>query len=136
MPNAGYKGISFPFRISSQGGVVTTTTSRDNPAHINESIQQILGTNFLERVMESEVYSSVQSSLFEPNDISLQQVVKTQIVDSLTRLEDRINVSVSDVELEAVTEAGGEFLYATITYKIIKYQVYYTTTVKVGEINE
>lgn len=136
MPNSGYTGISFPFRITKQGGVATSTTSRNDPSHIEESIQQILGTNFLERVMESEIYSSVQSSLFEPNDESLQQVIKTQIANSLERLEDRIELSSSDIELKVVTEELGEFLYAIVTYKIIKYQTYYSTTVKVGEINE
>ena len=136
MPNSGYKGISFPFRITQQGGVATSTTSRNDPSHIEESIRQILGTNFLERVMESEIYSSVQSSLFEPNDESLQQVIKAQIIDSLERLEERIEVDDSDIELEVVTEDSGEYLYATITYLIVKYQTYYSTTVKVGEINE
>lgn len=136
MPNSGYKGISFPFRITKQGGVATSTTSRNDQSHIEESIIQILGTNFLERVMESEIYSSVQSSLFEPNDESLQQVIKTQIIDSLERLEERIEVDDSGIELEVVTEDSGEYLYATITYLIVKYQTYYSTTVKVGEINE
>ena len=136
MPNSGYTGISFPFRISNQGGVVLSTTDVNDVPHIEESIHQILGTNFLERVMESEIYSSVQASIFEPNDVSLQQVIKTQILESLERLEERIELTDSDIELEVKTDGDVEFLYAIITYKVIKYQTYYSTTVKVGEINE
>ena len=134
MPISGFRGISYPFRISSQGGVVMSTTDKNNATHINESIQQILGTNFLERVMESDVYSSVQTSLFEPNDDSLQYVIKTQIVNDLRRLEERIQLDEDGIDLEVKTLDEGEFLYATITYKVIKYQTYYTTTVKVGEL--
>ena len=135
MPQSGFTGISYPFRVSSQGGVVTSTTSETDPSHIEESIRQILGTNFLERPMESEIYSTVDSMLFEPNDISLQQVLKARIVSDLERLEERIECEEDDIEFYVESDSDGEFLYATITYKIIKYNTYYTTTVKVGEVN-
>ena len=134
MPNSGFTGISYPFRISSQGGVSISTTSLNDVSHINESIQQILGTNYLERVMEAEIYSNVQTSLFEPNDVSLQQVIKSQIVDAIRRLEERVELEENDIELTVETTQEGEFLFAEITYKVIKYQTYYTTKVKVGEI--
>ena len=135
MPSSGFKGISFPFRVSSQGGIVTSTTSNTDPTHIAESIQQIFGTNFLERPMESEIYSTVDTLLFEPNDESLQQVLKARMVADLERLEERIEVGEDDIEFFVDSESNGEFLYATITYKIIRYQTYYSTTVKVGEIS-
>ena len=135
MPSSGFKGISFPFRVSSQGGIVTSTTSSTDPTHIAESIRQIFGTRFLERPMESEIYSTVDTILFEPNDESLQQVLKSRMVADLERLEERIEVGEDDIEFFVQSEAKGEFLYATITYKIIKYQTYYTTTVKVGEVS-
>ena len=47
MPQSGFTGISYPFRISNRGGVVMSTTSRHDPSHISESIQQIFNTNFL-----------------------------------------------------------------------------------------
>lgn len=136
MPTSGYKGISFPFRISSQGGVVTSTTDVNDPTHIAESIKQIFGTSFLERVMESDIYSTVDTVLFEPNDESLQRVLKARMVADLERLEKRIELGEDDIEFTVDTESDIEYLYATITYKVIRYQTYYTTTVKVGEINE
>ena len=41
MPQSGYTGISYPFRINNRGGCVMSTTSRNDPTHIAESIQQI-----------------------------------------------------------------------------------------------
>ena len=136
MHKVGYKGISFPFRISNQGGVIMSTTSENDVAHIEESIKQILGTNYLERVMEPEIYSSVSTSLFEPNDATLQQIIKNDIVEALSALDDRIEVEESGITFEIVSEDYTEVLYATITYKVIKYQTYFSTTVKVGELDE
>lgn len=136
MPQSGYTGISYPFRISNRGGVVMSTTSRTDPSHIAESIQQIFNTNFLERPMESEIYTTITSLLFEPNDVALQSVLKSRIVDDLERLEERIECDEDGVEFEVEIEDDVEFLYAIISYKIIKYNTYYTSKIKVGEINE
>ena len=135
MPQSGFTGISYPFRISNGGGCVMSTTSRTDPTHIAESIQQIFNTNFLERPMESEIYTSVTALLYEPNDIALQQVLKTRIVDDLERLEERIECDEEGIEFEVEVEDDVEYLYAYITYNIIKYNTYYTSKVKVGEVS-
>ena len=134
MPQSGFKGISYPFRISNRGGVVMSTTSKTDPTHIAESIQQIFNTNFLERPMEAEVYTTVTSLLYEPNDITLQQILKSRIVSDLERLEKRIECNEDGVEFEVEIEEDVEYLYASITYKIIKFNTYYTSRVKVGEV--
>lgn len=136
MPQSGFTGISYPFRISNRGGVVTSTTSSTDPTHISESIQQILNTNYLERPMEADIFTTVTSLLFEPNDISLQQVLKSRIVDDLERLEERIECDEDGIEFVVeVDENGVEYLYANISYKIIKYNTYYTSKIKVGEVS-
>lgn len=135
MPQSGFTGISYPFRISNRGGCVMSTTSRTDSTHIAESIQQIFNTNFLERPMESEIYTSVTALLYEPNDIALQQVLKTRIVDDLERLEERIECNEEGIEFEVEVEDDVEYLYAYITYNIIKYNTYYTSKVKVGEVS-
>ena len=134
MLQSGFTGISYPFRISNRGGVVMSTTSRTDSSHIAESIQQILCTGFLERPMESEVYTTVSSLLFEPNDIALQQVLKSRIVSDLERLEERIECDEDGIEFKVEIEEDVEYLYAIITYKIIKYNSYYTSKIKVGEV--
>ena len=135
MPQSGYTGISYPFRVSNRGGCVMSTTSRNDPTHIAESIQQIFNTNYLERPMESEIYTTVTSLLFEPNDITLQQVLKSRIVDDLDRLEQRIECDEEGIEFEVEVEDDVEYLYANITYKIIRYNTFYTSKIKVGEVS-
>ena len=135
MPQSGYKGISYPFRISNRGGVVMSTTSQHDPTHIAESIQQIFNTGYLERPMEAEVYTTVKSLLFEPNDIALQQVLKNRIVNDLSRLEDRVECTEDDITFKVELEGDVEYLYAIVSYKIIKYNTYYTRKVRVGEVS-
>lgn len=94
---SGFTGISYPFRINERGGVAMSTTSATDPSHIVEGIEQILRTNFLERPMEADQYSNVSTSLFEQDDKSLQQVLKTRIADDIERLEDRVECSADNI---------------------------------------
>lgn len=135
MAQSGFTGISFPFRINSRGGVSMSTTSATDSTHIKESIQQIFLTNYLERPMEGgDVYTTISNLLFEPNNIALQQVLKTRMVDDLIRLEPRIRCAENDIDFEAETTNGVEILYATLTYTVIKYNTTYTSKIEVGEI--
>ena len=112
-----------------------STTSRNDPTHIAESIQQIFNTNFLERPMEADIYTSVTSLLFEPDDISLQQVLKSRIINDISRLESRVKCTEDDVSFEVIKEDDNNILYVNLTYRIIKYNTYYTSKLKVGEVN-
>ena len=135
MPQSGFTGISYPFRVNNRGGVSMSTTSATDPTHIAESIRQIFNTSFLERPMESDIYTTVTSLLFEPNDEALQAVLKSRMVDDRERLEERVTCSEDDSEFTIEVEDDVEFLYAYLTYTIIKYNTSYTSKVKVGEIN-
>lgn len=137
MAKSGYTGISFPFRISSKGGVVMSTTSSTDPQHIVESVIQIYSTNFLERPMEPSFFSRVSNFLFEPNDISLQQMLKVQMVEDLNRLDPRVETSEDDIKFEVVVDGDGiSYLYATVTFKIVKYSTTYTAKIKVGAVKK
>lgn len=135
MPQSGFTGISYPFRVNNRGGVTMSTTSRTDPTHIAESIQQIFLTNFLERPMEADVYTNVSMLLFEPNDVSLQQVLKSRMVSDLERLEERITCDEDGIEFVVEVIEDVEYLFAYITYKVIKYNTTYTSKIKVGEVN-
>lgn len=136
MKQSGYTGISYPFRINNRGGCAMSTTDTSTPTHIAESIQQILNTDFLERPMEgADIYTSVSSLLFEPNDEALQSVIRSRIISDLERLEDRIECDEGDISFATETEEGVDYLYVNITYKIIKYDTYYTSKIKVGEVD-
>ena len=124
-----YTGISFPFRVNKQGRVVMSSVDTVSAEHLNESIEQILHTSFGERVMESEIYSDIESSLFHPNDISLQSYLASKVVEAL-QLDERIRVAESDVSFK--DEDG--FLYATIKYRTNYNNQDYQVTVNLGEI--
>lgn len=136
MATSGFTGLSYPFRVSSQGGAVLTTTDSDDSSHIDESIRQILGTSELERPMELDIYSNLDSTLFEPNDEALHAIIKSIIVEDLTDLEDRISVEEDNIEITTdLDENGVECLFATITYTILKWNTETTTTFNLGEVN-
>ena len=138
MPQSGFTGISYPFRITSRGGVAMSTTSATDPTHIKESIEQIFKTGPLERPMEGDdIYSSIYPLLFEPNDTVLQNVLRAQMVEDLQRLEPRIEVSGNNIEFVVETEDNGvEVLYANITYKVTKYQTSYVSKIDLGEVKQ
>jgi phage baseplate assembly protein W len=130
MPMMGYRGISFPFRIGVKGGVVMSSTSQRDPTHIIEGMKQLLLTRHLERVMESHVYSNIDATIFEPNDISLRTLLAHEVVEAL-KLDKRIEVTEGDV---VVTSADNR-VYAEIKFKVRSYNTYYSTSIEVGEIN-
>ena len=134
MSSSGFTGIGYPFRLNSQGGVVTTTTSKNDSSHIDDSIRQILGTNELERPMETEIYSNIDQVLFEPNDDGVQAILRSIIVEDLERLEDRISVSEENIDFIVEEENGIEYLYVIITYTILKYNADFTSQFKLGEV--
>lgn len=127
---SGYTGISFPFRIGVKGGVVLSSTNIGEVPHIIESIIQILRTSKYERVMESNIYSEIDTDIFEPNDVSTYTLLEYQINDALTKLEPRIEVK--QVQIEEVEDK----IYADITFKAISYDLTQTIKVKVGELND
>lgn len=135
MPQSGFTGISFPFRISNRGGVVMSTTSNTDPTHITESVQQILSTNFLERPMESDIHSTIYSLLFEPNNETLKRVFRHRIASDLERLEKRIECDEGKIQFEIETEDDVEYLYVFVTYNIIKYNTSFTSKIRIGEAN-
>lgn len=127
MPQAGFKGISFPFRISGTGGIEMSSTDISEVPHIEEAIKQILLTRPRERCMEYHFKSDLDLDIFEPNDVSAQKLVEYQIRKALSSLEDRIEVT--SVE---VTSQGNEII-ASINFKVLKYNTTYSKMIKVGE---
>lgn len=137
MSVSGFTGLSYPFRITNQGGSAMSTTSKSDSSHINDSIAQILGTYESERPMEMDIFSNLDISLFEPNDDGLKEILKSIIVEDLERLEDRISVSEDDIDFSVKTDSDGvNYLYVTITYLVLKYNTYTTSQFKLGEVQE
>ena len=127
---SGFKGISFPFRVGSTGGIETSTTNIGDISHITESIKQILLTHPGERKMEYHFSSGLESLVFEPNDVSLKNILAFQIDKALQDLEDRIEVHHIDIQSE------GNAVYVILTFKVLIYDTVYTEKIKVVDNNE
>ena len=122
-----YTGISFPFRIGVKGGVVMSSTSSQEVPHIVESMQQILMTRPMERVMEYEIKSEISTFIFDPNDASTKALIANEVERALAELEPRIEVlSVNPYVME-------NCIYATIAFKVKKYSETYSVDIKVGD---
>lgn len=129
MTHQSFTGISFPFRIGTKGGVVMSTTSVSDVQHIIEAMEQILLTRPMERGMEFQFKSDIDSNIFEPDSESTKTLIAYQVEEALRELEDRVSVrSVSIVAKDST-------LYANITFTVPVYNTLYTTTLKVGEFN-
>lgn len=119
----GYYGVSYPFRIGTKGGIMMSGTSEYSCPHIEESIEQILLTQVKERIMNRSFGSNLSTSIFEPNDLSLQSLIKYEIVQALKEYEPRIEVTEEDISIEEIiSEITKERnIVATINYKVIDY---------------
>lgn len=130
MPQAGFTGISFPFRISGTGGIEMSSTDMSEVPHIIEAMEQILLTRPRERCMEYHFKSDLDLDIFEPNDVSAQKLIEHQIRNALNSLEDRIEL------VSVKTTSKDTAIYAIITFRVLKYNTTYTKTIKVGDENE
>lgn len=129
MLKSGFKGLSFPFRVSGTGGVEMSTTSVSDISHITEAIEQILLTRPRERKMEYHFKSDLDTLIFEPNDESLKSLMVYHVEEALKELEDRIDVLDVDIISEDNT------IYVIITFRVLVYDTVYTKKIKVGDVN-
>lgn len=121
-----YKGISFPFRLNSKGGIATSVANVQDTTHIVESMRQILSTSRMERCMEYHIYSDLDTHLFSNIDRSSQTLLKYQIEQAL-RLETRIEVQDISIYSE------GSKLMAKIHFTVPEFDNDYYTDLEVGE---
>ena len=109
------RGISFPFRLGNKGGIVMSGVDNISAPHLEESIEQILGTYKGERVMEYHFGSELDTDIFEPNESTTHNLIIYQIKEALTKYEPRITV-------ESVTLTGeNNTVYAEIVYTVNEY---------------
>lgn len=120
------RGLSFPLRVGNKGGFVMS----NHIDHIEESIVQILSTQFYERVMLPEFGSDIDAYIFDPNEVETHALVQYEIVEALTKWEPRIVIDTDGVKVEA----EGSYMYVTITYAIANYTNLglVSTKVKIG----
>lgn len=119
------KGISYPFRFNSKGGVATSVASVFDTTRFNESIEQIIRTGVKERVMEldfgSELYKYVHTSSFDETDITLIKYLVKEAIERHNELITVIDVQVEELN-ESDTERYVQGLQITVLYSIEKFQ--------------
>lgn len=128
MSQYGWKGASFPFRLSNKGGLALSVADYQTSQHIEESIEQILNTRKGERPMKPDFGCNIDYSLFSPNDIAIQNLLRYEICKALTEQEPRITVNEKDITFKS--DSSGSILSVYLTYTVNDYNKNYEVDVK------
>ena len=100
------KGLTFPIRVNSSGGV-DLDTGFDL---VNSSIKMILSWSST-KIFLSEFQSLIEDLLEEPNDELLKGLVKFIIFDNLTKWETRIVVLETSIDITESDKADISIRY-------------------------
>ena len=106
MADIGYKGPSFPFRFNGVGAVAGSTVETGNPAHILESVRQIIGTRRGERVMRPEFGADADNLVFSPQSNSGIRIAAHNIGQQILRWEKRVDLQ--KVEITRIEDLEAE----------------------------
>lgn len=106
MSQDGLCGPSYQFRFNAKGAVATSTVDTDNPAHILESIRQIIGTRRGERVMRPDFGADADDIVFSPQSHSGIQIATHNIGQQILRWEKRVELR--SVEIERLEDLTAE----------------------------
>ena len=124
------RGISFPFRVSVQGGATMSVANDSEITHIIEQMQQVLKTPKFERGMEYHIYSEVDSLTWEANNPSTAVIAKYYIKDCLTRCAPLIEVE----DIEIINDDN--VLLGIIGFSVKATKKKHVVTLEVGLIND
>jgi phage baseplate assembly protein W len=115
-----YKGISFPFRFNSRGGVQTSTLTPHDFSRIYESITQIVMTLKKERVMRVEFGTNAEYSIFESlEDATEVGILRHEVMKAIEEQEDRVRIN--DCLVSLVDEDDSKKVILTLDVHIIKF---------------
>ena len=104
------RGMSWPFTVSTTGGIRESTGVRK----VEESIRIILGTQYGERAMRPTFGCNLKSLAFSPNNSATANLAKFYVEDGVKQWEPRIDltsVAVTNDPLNGV-------LLIQITYRL------------------
>jgi len=109
------RGINFPPRINANGRWAWSAGA-DN---IRQSIQIILQTEPLERLMLPNFGSGLKKMLFQPNTVQTHSIIEELVTRALTRWERRIKVSSVSVVADPKNDNTA---WITLRYKLVANQ--------------
>jgi len=106
--------MSFPFSIDEDGADVSSRQQ-----HVREQIEQIIFTNPGERWYRPDFGIGAMALVFEPNHVSLHEVIKKRL---LATLADALKGEVVAETLSVDIEGANEKLLIKISYQIAAIQ--------------
>lgn len=124
------KGLSFPFQVNSKGGVSLVQQSDTDFTIFDMKLEQLLNTNKGERTMECNVFSELDTFVFEATDASTKTLLEYQIKQAV--LAQIPEITVTNVDMYSNDEE--HTLMAVITYKVKAYGTEHTVPVRVGDM--
>lgn len=104
------KGISFPIRLSGSGGLKMT----ENNKHIEDDLAILVNTKKFERVMNPELGNTLDGSIFENDDVSIESLLKFELVNIFQN--EGFEITSKDIE---IYKDNDETTIAIVTYKDI-----------------
>lgn len=109
------RGINFPPRITENGRWAWSSGAEN----IRQSIQVILQTEPLERLMLPNFGSGLKKMLFQPNTVETHSLIEELISRSLARWERRIKVTSVEVMPDPKAQNTA---WITLKYKLVANQ--------------
>ncbi len=100
----GFTGMAYPLKFNGLGKISSSSVEPGNPAHIMESIRQIIGTRQGERVMRPEFGANLEDLVFMPQSHTEISVAVHNIGTQVARWEKRVNLKNADVTRIADTK--------------------------------
>ena len=121
-------GLKFPFQINKKGGVSLVKQSKESTDLLDGKLEQLLGTSKGDRVMECEVFSELDTFIFEPTDASTKTLLEYQIKEAI--LKHMPEISIVSINIYSLNRA----IIADIVYKDVAYGTTNLGRVKVGDM--
>ena len=118
--NSSFLGRGWPFPI--KVGAKRRLRYLSGEKKIRQSIWLILSTAPGERQMRPEFGCGIQDLLFQPNTVTLHNIIQVRVQEALTRWEPRIDVV--DVRVETPPDAHN-YLLIRIDYRIRANNAFY-----------
>lgn len=103
------KGISFPFRFGSSGGVKTSKLTHYDYSRIKESLHQIVLTFQKERIMNAEWGSTLRDNLFDiVGDETSMALMQHEMSKAIEKHEPR--VLINDLKVFTVSDSDSTIM--------------------------
>lgn len=121
-------GIKFPFSLNGRGGISMTTQTPQDSSILDGKIEQLLNTAKGERTMECNIFSELDTFIFEPTDTSTRTLLEHEI-------KNIIAIFIPEIEVNSVyIQVFDKAIFALISYTVKIYNKQENTAVRLGDI--